>query len=118
MIFNGLLTDCFPSLLTDGGVILKCENEFFLENSQMILGSHWGTDFANRGELLCSQYVSIVRNFWAADIPAVMLTDTAFFCNKRYHEATDNPDPLDYKRMAACVLGLYEAVKECSGIVK
>ena len=59
----------------------------------MILGSHWGTDFANRGELLCSQYVSIVRNFWAADIPAVMLTDTAFFCNKRYHEATDNPDP-------------------------
>ncbi|MDH3068520.1 hypothetical protein QET40_05265 [Akkermansia sp. N21169] len=47
-----------------------------------------------------------------------MLTDTAFFCNKRYHEATDNPDPLDYKRMAACVLGLYEAVKECSGIVK
>lgn len=58
------------------------------------------------------------RNFWVADIPAVMITDTAFFRNKHYHEAGDTPETLDYKRMAACVSGLYEAVVECSGITQ
>ncbi len=56
------------------------------------------------------------RNFWAADIPAVMLTDTAFFRNKHYHEATDTPDTLDYKRMAACILGLHAAIQEYAGV--
>ena len=34
--------------------------------------------------------------FWAAGIPAVMITDTANFRNPNYHRPTDTPDTLDY----------------------
>ena len=35
-----------------------------------------------------------------------MVTDTAFFRNRHYHEMTDTPDKLDYQRMARVVTGL------------
>lgn len=34
--------------------------------------------------------------FWAAGIPAIMITDTANFRNPHYHRPTDIPDTLDY----------------------
>ena len=40
------------------------------------------------------------RNFWALKIPAIMLTDTANFRNKNYHQITDTYDTLNYKNMA------------------
>ncbi|UDQ97183.1 M28 family peptidase [Lentisphaerota bacterium WC36G] len=40
------------------------------------------------------------RNFWEINVPAVMLTDTAFFRNKNYHELTDTYDTLNYQNMA------------------
>jgi Zn-dependent M28 family amino/carboxypeptidase len=52
------------------------------------------------------------RNDWAAGLPAVMITDTAFFRNPRYHTATDTPDRLDYRRMAQVVQGIHAAVRE------
>ena len=33
--------------------------------------------------------------FWAANIPAVMISDTANFRNPHYHQATDTPETLD-----------------------
>lgn len=33
--------------------------------------------------------------FWDADIPAILLTDTAEFRNPNYHQATDTPETLD-----------------------
>jgi hypothetical protein len=39
-------------------------------------------------------------NFWELGYPAVMLSDTAFYRNPNYHEASDLPDTLDYERMA------------------
>ena len=33
--------------------------------------------------------------FWEHDIPAVMITDTAFFRNPNYHQATDTVETLD-----------------------
>ncbi len=50
------------------------------------------------------------RNYWANDYTAVMITDTAFYRNRRYHLSTDTPETLDYKRMSKVVLGVYEAV--------
>lgn len=41
---------------------------------------------------------------------AVMVTDTAFYRNSNYHEATDTPDTLDYARMAEVVKGVYLTV--------
>jgi hypothetical protein len=45
-------------------------------------------------------------NYWARDLPAVMITDTAFLRNHAYHEPGDTPDRLDYARMALLVDGL------------
>jgi hypothetical protein len=49
-------------------------------------------------------------NFWDAGYDAVMVTDTAFLRNTRYHTVNDTPDTLDYKRMAMVVQGVYAAV--------
>ncbi len=40
------------------------------------------------------------RNYWKFDIPAIMLTDTAFMRNKNYHTEFDTPDTLSYDKMA------------------
>jgi hypothetical protein len=50
------------------------------------------------------------RSFWDHDYPAVLVTDTAFYRNPHYHEPSDTPDTLDYRRMADVVRGLYAAV--------
>lgn len=39
-------------------------------------------------------------NFWNAGIPALMLTDTAFFRNPFYHSSDDTPEKLDYEKMS------------------
>ena len=50
------------------------------------------------------------RSYWAHGYPAVMVTDTAFYRNDRYHMARDTPDTLDYRRMAEVVRGVHAAV--------
>ena len=54
------------------------------------------------------------RSYWAEGLPAVMLTDTAFLRNPRYHTEADTPDHLDYRRMAEAVRGAYGAVEALS----
>lgn len=49
-------------------------------------------------------------SFWARGIPAVILTDSAFLRNPRYHAPDDTPESLDYLRMAEGVEGLANAV--------
>jgi Zn-dependent M28 family amino/carboxypeptidase len=49
-------------------------------------------------------------NYWDLGYPAVMITDTAFYRNKNYHQHTDLADTLDYKRMAMVVDQVYAAV--------
>ncbi len=51
------------------------------------------------------------RSFWANGYDAVMVTDTAFFRNPRYHTPADTPDTLDYARMAEVVKGVHCAVR-------
>jgi hypothetical protein len=51
------------------------------------------------------------RSFWARGYDAVMVTDTSFFRNDRYHTADDRPDTLDYVRMAEVVKGVHCAVQ-------
>jgi Peptidase family M28 len=50
------------------------------------------------------------RNYWQAGYHAVMVTDTAFYRNARYHTMQDTADTLDYERMAMVVQGVYAAV--------
>lgn len=49
-------------------------------------------------------------NYWNAGMPAVMITDTAFYRNPRYHTALDTPDTLDYTTMAKVVDGVAAAL--------
>jgi len=49
-------------------------------------------------------------NYWANGYKAVMITDTAFMRNARYHQKSDTADTLDFDRMSNVVLGVYEAV--------
>ena len=44
--------------------------------------------------------------FWQEGFPAIMVTDTAPYRYRHYHEATDTPDRLDFDRMARVVAGL------------
>lgn len=50
-------------------------------------------------------------SFWEQGFRAVMVTDTAFFRNRRYHTAEDTWDSLDYARMARAVQAVYAAVR-------
>jgi Zn-dependent M28 family amino/carboxypeptidase len=54
-------------------------------------------------------------SYWDQGYPALMVTDTAFFRNERYHTAEDTPDTLDYPRMAEVVPGLFRAVVDLAG---
>jgi hypothetical protein len=49
-------------------------------------------------------------NFWAAGIPAVMVTDTVFYRYEHYHELTDTWDKLTYEPFARMVDGLAQAL--------
>jgi Zn-dependent M28 family amino/carboxypeptidase len=49
-------------------------------------------------------------NFWRQGDPAVMITDTAFYRNPRYHTERDTAETLDYRRMAKVVAGVRQAV--------
>ncbi len=51
------------------------------------------------------------RNYWPHNIPAAMVTNTAFYRNKNYHHKNDTADRLDYHRMGKVVIGVYEAIK-------
>ena len=50
--------------------------------------------------------------FWKRGQPAVMITDTAFYRNPRYHTEADTPGTLDYSRMAEVVAGVRRAVRD------
>ena len=46
-------------------------------------------------------------SYWKFDMPAFMVTDTAFLRNPHYHEAGDTPATLDYARMAQVVRAVH-----------
>jgi len=50
-------------------------------------------------------------SFWKEGYAAVMLTDTAFYRNPHYHEATDVPETLNYEAMAELVQGMGNALQ-------
>lgn len=51
-------------------------------------------------------------SYWAQGYDAVMITDTAFYRNKKYHEPADTTDRLDFKRMAEVIAEVSVAVQD------
>jgi Zn-dependent M28 family amino/carboxypeptidase len=58
------------------------------------------------------------RSFWRQGYRAVMITDTAFYRYRHYHQATDTPDKLAYPELARVTAGLSAAFAElaCRGV--
>ena len=52
------------------------------------------------------------RNYWKFNYSAVMITNTAFYRNKNYHENTDKIETLDINRMGLVIDELYMTVKQ------
>ena len=50
------------------------------------------------------------RSYWEAGFPAVMITDTAFYRNDKYHTVQDTLERLDYARMGLVVQSVHAAV--------
>jgi hypothetical protein len=48
--------------------------------------------------------------FWKHGYPAIMVTDTAPFRYRHYHEPTDTPEKLDYDRFALVVSGIQQVI--------
>lgn len=53
-------------------------------------------------------------SYWHEGMAAVMITDTAFYRNRNYHESTDLPATLDYTRMAGVVRAVALAVERAA----
>lgn len=78
------------------------------------------TDFCDSmdtlNKLQCEQLIGLTfiqgvdfsdhANYWKFGIPAIMITDTAFFRNRNYHTAGDTVATLNFNKMADVVNGL------------
>jgi Peptidase family M28 len=64
---------------------------------------------------MSSIHLSDHRNYWRFGYPALMVTDTAFFRNRNYHQAADTWQTLDYTRMAHVVTQVHQAVLKLGG---
>lgn len=65
-----------------------------------------------RGWLLPATRLSDHAAFWDAGIPAVMITDTAFFRNPHYHLPSDTMETLDFAFMMDLVEALTVAITD------
>jgi Zn-dependent M28 family amino/carboxypeptidase len=63
-----------------------------------------------RGMAIMDVRLSDHSSFWDAGYPALMVTDTSFYRNPHYHQATDTPDTLDYPFLAKVTAGLCVAL--------
>lgn len=68
------------------------------------------------GWVLPATRLSDHASFWDAGLPAVMVTDTAFFRNPNYHLPSDTPETLDYPFMGELVDSLELAVTELTAV--
>ncbi len=66
------------------------------------------------GRILPDTRLSDHSSFWDAGLPAVMITDTAFFRNPNYHTPQDTFDTLDYFFMDELVKSLLITLKKLS----
>jgi Zn-dependent M28 family amino/carboxypeptidase len=74
------------------------------------------TQFPSEGVAAPASVPGIMRSDHASfrdqGFPALMVTDTAYNRNPRYHKASDTPDTLDYERLARVTLGLEAVLRD------
>ncbi len=50
------------------------------------------------------------RSYWEFDIPALMVNDTSFIRNPKYHQPSDDIDTLSFEHMREVVTCAYKAI--------
>jgi hypothetical protein len=50
-------------------------------------------------------------SFWKMGFPAVMVTDTAFYCKRNYHSSRDTIETLRFDKMSQLVCGMVHVVE-------
>ena len=65
-----------------------------------------------KGKLIAPVRFSDHAAFWDLGYRALMVTDTAFYRNPRYHGPDDTPDTLDYVSMARLAQGLARYIRD------
>ena len=84
---------------TFGRVVVKA----FRQNRDLNIASFF---LPFDGRILPETRLSDHASFWDAGLPALMVTDTAFFRNPNYHLASDTIETLDFMFMARLVKSL------------
>ena len=69
-------------------------------------------ELRHRLPLLVDLFRSDHAPFWAAGVPAIMITDTANFRNPHYHRPTDTPETLEYPFLSNVTRALVATVAE------
>jgi hypothetical protein len=108
-----LLSPFFPDTADYVGAVSNLSSRAFLKSLARGYAPPRGTRLitASLPEWIGEITLSDHRNYWREGFPAVMVTDTAFLRNVRYHQTSDTPDTLDYARMADATAGLEAAVR-------
>lgn len=94
------------SLMSNNAVGLKASiNRFTDLPAYSINAPRWvpGMDFSDH------------RSYWHFGYPAIMVTDTAFYRNKKYHEQEDTYDRLNYNSMAKVIYGVFKYIQILDG---
>jgi hypothetical protein len=94
------------SLMSNNAMGLKASiNRFTDLPAYSINAPRWvpGMDFSDH------------RSYWHFGYPAIMVTDTAFYRNKKYHEQEDTYDRLNYKSMAKVIYGVFKYIQILDG---
>jgi Zn-dependent M28 family amino/carboxypeptidase len=104
---EGIPTGQFPDTGDFIAVVSKPGHEPFLADlERAFTGAGLKAISLSAPEPLPGLAFSDHMNYWKRGLPAVMVTDTAFFRNPNYHRDTDTRETLDYRRMALVVEGL------------
>ncbi len=91
--------------LTFGRTVVKA----FRQNQELPVASLF---LPFDGRILPETRLSDHASFWDAGLPALMVTDTAFFRNPNYHLSSDTIDTLDFMFMARLVESLEIALHQ------
>lgn len=101
-----------------GDFIGVCGNEASEELVKVVAEAMKGVDglpvefiaVPGRGQMLPEARLSDHSSFWDRGMPALMITDTAFFRNPHYHQRSDTPETLDYPFLTKVAAGIFTAV--------
>jgi hypothetical protein len=107
------MTLLYPGV-SDGIVVVGRLNDFALVRAvkRAINGSGTRASSIDAPESIPGIGNSDHDAYWRAGIPAVMITDTAWYRNPRYHTAKDTPETLNYQKMALITDGIAAAARD------